>query len=108
LLSLVATTLFATHHPLSLPHALPLLLANHPRTGQPTPTSQQNWPSSTGLLEGNNEAGAGGGGGGGGQYSCDLYVDLQKSIVTHRDRKSTRLNSSHVSISYAVFCLKKK
>src|SRR5690348_17707570 len=27
---------------------------------------------------------------------------------THRDRKSTRLNSSHPSISYAVFCLKKK
>src|SRR5690348_18212613 len=26
----------------------------------------------------------------------------------HRDRKSTRLNSSHPSISYAVFCLKKK
>src|SRR5438067_8242168 len=26
----------------------------------------------------------------------------------HRDRNSTRLNSSHVSISYAVFCLKKK
>src|SRR5207249_11675583 len=25
----------------------------------------------------------------------------------HKDRKSTRLNSSHVSISYAVFCLKK-
>src|SRR5207249_12198210 len=32
-------------------------------------------------------------------------------FVVHRqeqDRKSTRLNSSHVSISYAVFCLKKK
>src|SRR5207249_11189667 len=28
--------------------------------------------------------------------------------VDQRDRKSTRLNSSHVSISYAVFCLKKK
>src|SRR5699024_12294099 len=28
--------------------------------------------------------------------------------VMFRDRKSTRLNSSHVSISYAVFCLKKK
>src|SRR5215475_11295799 len=27
---------------------------------------------------------------------------------TRRDRKSTRLNSSHVKISYAVFCLKKK
>src|SRR6266704_6042889 len=26
----------------------------------------------------------------------------------HQDRKSTRLNSSHVSISYAVFCLRKK
>src|SRR5437868_9785417 len=30
------------------------------------------------------------------------------SIVNKQDRKSTRLNSSHVSISYAVFCLKKK
>src|SRR5690606_40857071 len=34
----------------------------------------------------------------------------QAGIVTHTiaDRKSTRLNSSHVKISYAVFCLKKK
>src|SRR5690606_1349780 len=29
-------------------------------------------------------------------------------IKSHPDRKSTRLNSSHVKISYAVFCLKKK
>src|SRR5699024_12793899 len=29
-------------------------------------------------------------------------------VFSFRDRKSTRLNSSHVSISYAVFCLKKK
>src|SRR5437868_11303250 len=29
-------------------------------------------------------------------------------LVDLADRKSTRLNSSHVSISYAVFCLKKK
>src|SRR5690242_21043936 len=28
--------------------------------------------------------------------------------VAGRDRKSTRLNSSHMSISYAIFCLKKK
>src|SRR5438067_12569382 len=33
------------------------------------------------------------------------YAALQKASL---DRKSTRLNSSHVSISYAVFCLKKK
>src|SRR5207302_11475697 len=30
------------------------------------------------------------------------------AIATRPDRKSTRLNSSHVKISYAVFCLKKK
>src|SRR5690606_39988316 len=30
------------------------------------------------------------------------------SYFTDEDRKSTRLNSSHVKISYAVFCLKKK
>src|SRR5690606_41850029 len=31
-----------------------------------------------------------------------------RTCATGRDRKSTRLNSSHVKISYAVFCLKKK
>src|SRR5256885_5905972 len=31
-----------------------------------------------------------------------------KSVLDARDRKSTRLNSSHLVISYAVFCLKKK
>src|SRR5439155_20034458 len=38
------------------------------------------------------------------------FVDAQPGLVAHRrtDRKSTRLNSSHVAISYAVFCLKKK
>src|SRR5699024_1727745 len=35
-----------------------------------------------------------------------LYPPFKKA--QGRDRKSTRLNSSHVSISYAVFCLKKK
>src|SRR5690625_4095609 len=33
---------------------------------------------------------------------------LVYSPLTRQDRKSTRLNSSHVAISYAVFCLKKK
>src|SRR5699024_11539346 len=33
---------------------------------------------------------------------------LEILISEEKDRKSTRLNSSHVSISYAVFCLKKK
>src|SRR5690625_5729050 len=34
--------------------------------------------------------------------------DLIDGDLHGRDRKSTRLNSSHVAISYAVFCLKKK
>src|SRR5690625_5353070 len=34
------------------------------------------------------------------------FKDLAEGIIP--DRKSTRLNSSHVAISYAVFCLKKK
>src|SRR5699024_11572573 len=57
-------------------------------------------------------------------FSLTLFADLEKNItnlkntlsepndlvvreftVRNRDRKSTRLNSSHVSISYAVFCL---
>src|SRR6266576_2213968 len=33
---------------------------------------------------------------------------LRGRAAARRDRKSTRLNSSHVEISYAVFCLKKK
>src|SRR5690606_41974954 len=36
-----------------------------------------------------------------------LYVPLGQYFMP-QDRKSTRLNSSHVKISYAVFCLKKK
>src|SRR6266480_3433109 len=45
--------------------------------------------------QGGGGGGYGGRGGGGGGYG-------------RGDRKSTRLNSSHMSISYAVFCLKKK
>src|SRR3712207_7128914 len=35
-------------------------------------------------------------------------VFAQPLSLARRDRKSTRLNSSHANISYAVFCLKKK
>src|SRR5690625_5795633 len=39
-----------------------------------------------------------------------LPAELRERLLAsrRRDRKSTRLNSSHVAISYAVFCLKKK
>src|SRR5690554_7585511 len=45
---------------------------------------------------------------------ADIYLyplataQANKTLLGQKDRKSTRLNSSHVRISYAVFCLKKK
>src|SRR3712207_8628450 len=39
---------------------------------------------------------------------CDVAPRTQFAAKACRDRKSTRLNSSHANISYAVFCLKKK
>src|SRR5439155_20159254 len=39
---------------------------------------------------------------------AELAEVRPKDFSRTRDRKSTRLNSSHVAISYAVFCLKKK
>src|SRR3712207_7329228 len=38
-------------------------------------------------------------------YNCHPHFEV---TYTYEDRKSTRLNSSHANISYAVFCLKKK
>src|SRR5438067_7900133 len=43
-----------------------------------------------------------------GSESSLMSLVTSNGGVSWRDRKSTRLNSSHVSISYAVFCLKKK
>src|SRR3712207_6850725 len=60
-----------------------------------------------------------------GGAAADLHLDLERRQIElvvedrdvlrrlleeihRRDRKSTRLNSSHANISYAVFCLKKK
>src|SRR5690625_6557877 len=46
--------------------------------------------------------------------SGKIEFNMERIAITpsvhehHGDRKSTRLNSSHVAISYAVFCLKKK
>src|SRR5688572_31351265 len=43
---------------------------------------------------------------------CEHESNYLRPLLTHlcevKDRKSTRLNSSHSQISYAVFCLKKK
>src|SRR5256886_6119228 len=43
------------------------------------------------------------------QARCgDVFVRNVRRLMSRIDRKSTRLNSSHSQISYAVFCLKKK
>src|SRR5256885_7311718 len=40
--------------------------------------------------------------------SINILITQIEVLITYTDRKSTRLNSSHLVISYAVFCLKKK
>src|SRR3989449_5241245 len=42
------------------------------------------------------------------EHVLEDLVEGERRVVDERDRKSTRLNSSHGYISYAVFCLKKK
>src|SRR5690625_7040427 len=43
------------------------------------------------------------------KMSLAIVLEAERPLgVNDRDRKSTRLNSSHVASSYAVFCLKKK
>src|SRR5690625_5863566 len=44
----------------------------------------------------------------GGRCVSELLALMSSICCVRPDRKSTRLNSSHVAISYAVFCLKKK
>jgi len=42
------------------------------------------------------------------KYSVGIAQFFTNRNKTYEDRKSTRMNSSHITISYAVFCLKKK
>src|SRR5688572_31059527 len=43
-----------------------------------------------------------------GGFVGELPMPVDERVLRRGDRKSTRLNSSHSQISYAVFCLKKK
>src|SRR5207253_9785771 len=93
--------------PLSLHDALPILLPG----GRHWRVARGGWPADGAeavrerrggrvLLP---EAGPGG------AAALDRDRGAEVPLRAHRpDRKSTRLNSSHVAISYAVFCLKKK
>src|SRR5438067_13635372 len=72
---------------LSLHDALPIYQSTAPSSGTPIGVRRPDARSITNALT-----------------SASSY----SSLSPRGDRKSTRLNSSHVSISYAVFCLKKK
>src|SRR3712207_6855469 len=69
---------------LSLHDALPISAAAHRRPHRARPTQTQN------------------------PHTPDLALGKPTRYLPPQDRKSTRLNSSHANISYAVFCLKKK
>src|SRR5699024_11992261 len=105
---------FVIHHSfsfcstLSLHDALPIFLApfvepsiySAPSNSHPQSQSYTQWPTSSQVWE---------------RREGDFATSRgrwDQSQMSHpgsyiKDRKSTRLNSSHVSISYAVFCLKK-
>src|SRR5699024_11696196 len=89
-------------YPLSLHDALPISRSNK--------ECRRGWfPQYSGIQDMHRRLP---GGRAGVQYAADpllhIYFGRMTSVLQGRDRKSTRLNSSHVSISYAVFCLKKK
>src|SRR5699024_12286778 len=81
---------------LSLHDALPILGENlrlGPRTHPAGETDDQRHPHAALLRP---------------SLPLEARLRVQAERLRLADRKSTRLNSSHVSISYAVFCLKKK
>src|SRR5205814_6744991 len=104
-LSSVTDTSTTQTYPLSLHDALPIFTSTQPgaepeglirRLEQVTAMPRTVWPST--VLRRFWEA------------QMAVVAGRRAPAVGHlcRDRKSTRLNSSHLGISYAVFCLKKK
>src|SRR3712207_7255490 len=78
---------------LSLHDALPISTNN----GTATAGSDYVAVNTTGLITAGNSS-----------TTVVVAVNGDTNLEPNEDRKSTRLNSSHANISYAVFCLKKK
>src|SRR3712207_8860074 len=81
---------------LSLHDALPIWFALSPDAGSSEPARRSDWSRTT--VERVQS----------GMSRVSTAVLLVALTLAASDRKSTRLNSSHANISYAVFCLKKK
>src|SRR5206468_13063800 len=93
----------ADRHTLSLHDALPIYTWS--RSSTPTPMTL---PSTQWLGSGLGHIGSTSNDGALTARSCVAVASSARSAMNNTDRKSTRLNSSHDQISYAVFCLKKK
>src|SRR5690606_41895032 len=84
--------------PLSLHDALPISYSQPPGASH----------GASARSAGSHSAAANGGSRNTMSNGSGVAAASQRSASSRTDRKSTRLNSSHVKISYAVFCLKKK
>src|SRR3712207_7359988 len=85
---------------LSLHDALPISTAARSSSRAPTPTSTRPTSRKTPSRPWGRRRST--------RPSALLEEAIDQVVVHHPDWKSTRLNSSHANISYAVFCLKKK
>src|SRR5207244_9761322 len=98
----------AAHSTLSLHDALPIFESRRRRTGQFAPPVFQasvRAPDDGGIDSGDRVREHRQSAAGKGRRRLAMFAH---AIARIKDRKSTRLNSSHQIISYAVFCLKKK
>src|SRR5699024_11541165 len=97
----ISCSVYTINHPISLHDALPIF-PGHPQNAMVT--------GGKALRSRGTDGAAPAAWGGSALGWCVEARHAQESAVSTEspDRKSTRLNSSHVSISYAVFCLKKK
>src|SRR3712207_6939318 len=83
---------------LSLHDALPILGRDHTASSGDYLAQLSDWALSLGIRRAALRE----------MSSIDVLARAIRWELMDRDRKSTRLNSSHANISYAVFCLKKK
>src|SRR5207249_10802018 len=104
----VLATSYSVFHPLSLHDALPIYLAVAAELSGAVHSDRAGAGRNAARVVGQQRAAIDDRSAGVGATRGGRRGEGQRAGVCRRqDRKSTRLNSSHVSISYAVFCLKK-
>src|SRR5262245_64010444 len=92
LISIFSVFFFFTHTPPTETYTLSL------HDALPISVTDRGWQAGDGLQRIEQDR----------ERAADTFEVAAFMVRDHQDRKSTRLNSSHLGISYAVFCLKKK